>query len=85
MPVEPLQKPKARYRVCHAVNTNGTTWLRESDLVFLNKKPIVVFSWAKGADGEAPEVWRELNPKLLKHDRAAGPYRYEGEIPDPRS
>ena len=75
---------KHHYRVFHPVNSNGTTWLRESDLVFLKHKPYAIFSWQKDAEGEHPQTWIELNPKMLKHERTDGPvYRYEGEVQDP--
>lgn len=60
-------------KVCYPVNTRGTTWLRESDLVFVGRKPFVVLDSGRIA----------LNPKMLKHGRADPYYRYEGEIPDP--
>jgi hypothetical protein len=83
-----LQWPKKvqqRFRVCHPINTDGSTWLKESDLVFIQKHPVAVLNWAPGKDGQEPEIWLELNPKLLKHDRSDPEhYRYEGEVPDPR-
>jgi hypothetical protein len=83
-----FQWPKhvqARFRVCHPMNTGGSTWLAESDLVFVRKHPIAVLKWSPGKEGQVPDVWLELNPKMLKHD-ASDPvhYRYEGEINDPR-
>jgi hypothetical protein len=30
-----------------------------------------------------PDVWIPLNKKMLKHDRKAPVYRYEGEVRDP--
>lgn len=67
-----------RFHVLHAMNTAGTTWLRESDLVFIEKRPYAVIATDR-------EVLIELNPKMLKHDRPDDPlYRYEGEIQDPR-
>ena len=66
--------------VFHPINTRGTTWLKESDLVFKNKRPYAVLN-----GGDEPEVLIELNRKLLSHDRPDDPvYRYEGEITDPR-
>ena len=66
--------------VCHPVNTDGTTWLRESDLVFVKKTPYAVLSWTHGE----PEVYIELKPKLLHHDRGnSADWRYEGEVADP--
>ena len=83
MPTWP-QDLKHHYRVLHPINTHGTTWLRESDLVFLKQRPYAVLSWEKKEDGEMPLQWCELNPKMLKHDPNAGPvYRYEGELQDP--
>jgi hypothetical protein len=76
---------KPHLRVCHPINTRGTTWLRESDLVFLNRRPYAVLSWSEGEHGEVSAVFCELRRGLLKHDPGAGPvYRYEGEIRDPR-
>lgn len=69
---------QTRFHVFHAINTAGTTWLRESDLVFIEKRPYAVIRTDR-------EVLIELNPKMLKHDRPDDPvYRYEGEIEDPR-
>ena len=71
-------------RVCHPANTAGTTWLRESDLVFIEKQPYAVFHWQHGRSGDVPDQYLELNPKLLKHDETEAPmYRYEGELPSP--
>ena len=79
------QKQEPKLVVCHPMNSHGTTWLKESDLVFKGTKPIVVFEWAPGKDGVEPKVWKELNRKLLHHDRSDRiHYRYEGEIPDPK-
>ena len=75
---------KHHYRVFYPVNTQGTTWLRESDLVFMDHKPYAVLSWSQDQKGEHPQTWIELNPKMLKHDLQDGPvYRYEGEVQDP--
>lgn len=75
---------KPQFRVCHPINTHGTTWLRESDLVFVKRRPYAVLSWSHDQQGDHPDLWLELNPKMLKHDRSAGPvYRYEGELEDP--
>jgi len=71
--------------VIHPVNTEGTTWLRESDLVFVNKRPYAVLKWAHGERGDVPEVYIELKPKLLKHEPHDPAYRYEAEVPDPTS
>jgi hypothetical protein len=68
-----------RFHVLHTMNTAGTTWLRESDLVFIEQRPYAVIATDR-------EVLIELNPKMLKHDRPDDPlYLYEGEIKDPRS
>ncbi len=72
------QSSQHRFHVFHPMNTAGTTWLRESDLVFIKKRPYAVIATDR-------EILVELNPKMLKHDRPNDPnYRYEGEIPDPR-
>jgi hypothetical protein len=77
MPSKQHEKPQPRYHVFHPMNTAGTTWLRESDLVFIKKRPYAVIETDR-------EVLIELNPKMLKHDRQAGDvYRYEGELQDP--
>ena len=66
--------------VFHPINTRGTTWLRQSGLVFKNKRPYAVLTKDRG------EVLVELNRKLLTHDRPNDTiYRYEGEIEDPRT
>lgn len=66
--------------VFHAINTRGTTWLKESALVFKNNRPYAVLN-----GGDEPEVLIELNRKLLSHDRPEDTvYRYEGELQDPR-
>jgi hypothetical protein len=69
-----------RLHVFHPINTGGTTWLRESGLVFKDKRPYAVLN-----GGDQPEVLIELNRKLLSHDQPGDTvYRYEGEIEDPR-
>ena len=79
------EKVKPQFRVCHPINSGGTTWLRESDLVFVQKRPYAVLSWSHTDRGDVPEKFCELNRKLLKHDRPDDVfYRYEGEIRDPR-
>ena len=81
----PANRIQPRLRVTHPVNTRGTTWLKDSDLIFLNKNPVAVFAWKHEMKGDVPAVAVKLNPKLLKHDAGAGAYyRYEGEIADPR-
>jgi hypothetical protein len=78
----PAKPPQ--YRVCYPVNTDGTTWLCESDLVFVKKRPYAVLSWSKTEEGTVPEQWLPLDRRLLKHDRAEDPvFRYEGEIHEP--
>jgi len=71
---------QSHLHVFHPMNTGGTTWLKESDLVFKDKRPYAILN-----GGEEAEVLIELNRKLLSHD---GPedtvYRYEGELEDPR-
>jgi hypothetical protein len=70
-------------KVCHPTNTAGTTWLRESDLVFVKNQAYAVFHWEHRQDGDIPDQYVELDPEKLKHDtRAAEIYRYEGELPD---
>jgi hypothetical protein len=69
-----------RLHVIHPMNTGGTTWLRESGLVFRDNRPYAVLN-----SGDESEVLIELNRKLLSHDRPTDTvYRYEGEIEDPR-
>ena len=71
---------QAHLHVFHPMNTGGTTWLKESDLVFKDKRPYAVLN-----GGDEPEVLIELNRKLLSHDRPEDTvYRYEGELEDPR-
>lgn len=70
-------------KVCHPTNTAGTTWLRESDLVFVKRQAYAVFHWEHGRDGDVPDQYVELDPEKLKHDRPTDQvYRYEGELPD---
>ncbi|MBV8031247.1 MAG: hypothetical protein JO035_07035 [Betaproteobacteria bacterium] len=85
MPAWP-QSLKHEYRVFHPINSHGTTWLRESDLVFVQDRPYAILSWSHDARGDHPNTWCELNPVMLKHERTDGPvYRYEGELQDPAS
>ena len=37
------EKVKSQLRVCHPINSGGTTWLRESDLVFVHKRAVCRF------------------------------------------
>jgi len=77
------EKVKSHFRVYHPINSGGTTWLRESDLVFVHKRSYAVLSWSHTDRGDVPEMYCELNRKLLKHDRPDDLfYRYEGEIRD---
>jgi hypothetical protein len=79
MPTKSTSTPQ-RLHVFHAINTGGTTWLTESDLVFKDKTPYAVLN-----SRDEPEVMIELNRKLLSHDQPGDTvYRYEGEIEDPR-
>jgi hypothetical protein len=76
---------ESKAHVLHPVNTNGTTWLRESDLVFINKEPYAVFGW-HGQRKDIPDQFIPLNRKLLHHDQGDSTlYRYEGELTDPQS
>ena len=79
----PKGQQQAKCRVCHPTNTDGTTWLRESDLVFVKEQPFAVFQWSHGSEGDVPEVYIELKPALLAHDGDARHYRYDAELPDP--
>ncbi len=82
-----MRKSRARIQahahVLHPMNTAGSTWLKESDLIFLNKEPYAVLTW-HGDRKDIPDRFIPLNRKLLRHDRA-GHYRYEGELEDPSS
>jgi hypothetical protein len=76
-------KVLSKAHVLHPINTDGTTWLRESDLVFINKEPYAVLSW-HGDHKDVPDQFIPLNPKQLRHDHGdPSHYRYEGEIIDP--
>ena len=80
MPTKSTSSTHVHLHVFHPMNTRGTTWLKESDLVFKNKRPYAVLN-----GGDEPEVLIELNRKLLSHDRTTDTvYRYEGELEDPR-
>ena len=73
----------AKAHVLHPMNSGGTTWLKESDLVFVNKEPYAVLSW-HGNGKDIPDQYIPLNPKLLHHDHGdKARYRYDGEIIDP--
>jgi hypothetical protein len=73
-------RTQAHLHVFHPMNSGGTTWLKESDLVFKGKRPYAVLN-----GGDEPEVLIELNRKLLSHDQAEDTvYRYKGELHDPR-
>jgi hypothetical protein len=86
MPTRLPANPQPRFHVLHYINTAGTTWLRESDLVFVDKRPYAVLSWSRSKEGDVPEVVIELDSEMLKHDRPDDPvYRYEGEVQDPRT
>jgi hypothetical protein len=84
-----MQWPKQLHpkdHVLYPMNSAGTTWLRDSDLVFVKNRPYAVLSWKHEEQGEVPEVYIELKPKLLKHDQAdRSVWRYDGEVPDPTS
>jgi hypothetical protein len=83
MPAWP-ENLKHHYKAVFPMSSHGTTWLCESDLVFVKRKPYAVLSWTHDKRGEHPDRWLELNPTMLKHDPAAGAmYRYEGELQDP--
>jgi hypothetical protein len=71
------------HRVCHPVNTQGTVWLRESDLVFIQEEPYAVFHWEHGKSGDVPDQYVKLDPARLKMDGQASTYRYEGELSAP--
>ena len=74
---------QANAHVLHPMNSDGTTWLKESDLVFLNKEPYAVLSW-HGERKDIPDQYIPLNRKLLHQDRTHhGLYRYDGELDDP--
>ncbi len=76
-------KIEAKAHVLHPMNTEGTTWLKESDLVFVNNEPYAVLGW-HGERRDIPDQFIPLNKKLLHHDHGdLGHYRYEGEIDDP--
>jgi hypothetical protein len=60
--------------VLHPLNAGGSTWLTESDLVFINEEPFAV---VKGKH-------LPLNPQLLHHeDGDLSHYRYEIELKEP--
>ena len=84
MPISWPAKPP-QFKVCYPVDSHGTTWLCESDLVFVKKRPYAVLSWSHGKDGDVPDVWMPLDRRLLKHDRAEDPvFRYEGQVSEKR-
>lgn len=78
--------PGHKDHVFYPMNSSGTTWLRDSELVFVKSTPYAVLSWKRDGQGEVPEVYIELKPKLLEHERPGSPvWRYTGEVPDPTS
>lgn len=78
-------KIDSKAHVVLPINTDGTTWLRESDLVFINKEPYAVLGW-HGERKDIPDQFIPLNRRLLHHDhRDPVHYRYEGEVQDPLS
>ena len=80
MPTKSTSSTHRPLHVFHPMNTGGTTWLKESDLVFKNKRPYAILN-----GGDEAKVLIELNRRLLSHDRPSDTvYRYEGEIDDPR-
>jgi hypothetical protein len=86
MGVQWPKKLQPKDHVVCPINSAGTTWLKDSDLVFVKNKPYAVLSWSKGEQGAIPEVYIELKPKLLEHDRVdSALWRYQGEIADPTS
>jgi hypothetical protein len=80
MPTKSTTSNHLHLHVFHPMNTGGTTWLKESDLVFKDRRPYAIVN-----GGDEPEVLIELNRELLIHDRRDDTvYRYEGELKDPR-
>jgi hypothetical protein len=79
------KKLQPKDHVLFPMNSAGTTWLRDSDLVFVKKRPYAVLSWSHQEQGAVPEVYIELKPQLLKHRPDSPVWRYDGEVADPTS
>ncbi len=76
-----MQKSQQHPHVVHPMNTAGTTWLRESDLVFIERRPYAVLRWSAGKE---PDLCIPLDEQKLKHDlKDEAMYRYDGETEDP--
>ena len=83
MPMKWPDNLQTKLRVCHPLNTGGSTWLRESDLVFVKEQPYAVLHWSHEQTRDVPDLWLELKGELLKRDAPDGIYRYEVELDDP--
>jgi hypothetical protein len=83
MPMKWPENLHPQSRVCHPVNTKGTTWLRESDLVFVKDRPYAVLHWSHEQTGDVPDSWLELKSEGLKRDSANGVYRYDIPLDEP--
>jgi hypothetical protein len=83
MPMKWPENLQPKSRVCHPVNTKGTTWLRESDLVFVKDRPYAVLHWSREQAGDVPDSWLELKSEALKRDAPDGIYRYEVPLDEP--
>ena len=83
MPMKWPEKLQSQHRVCHPVTTGGNTWLRESDLVFVQERPYAVLHWSHEQAGDVPDIWLELKSEALKRDAPDGVYRYDVPLDEP--
>jgi hypothetical protein len=74
------------YRVLHTLQIGDVHHIVESDLIFRDGSPTVVFEWGGPEDHQYPAVTLELDLELLS-DSAGRPgyFDYSGQIVDPRS
>ena len=75
------------YRVTHTLSMGTASHVCESDLIFLEGKPIVVLEWGDkpGSPEQYPMVTLPLDPAFLEETKPDGYFIYSGQLADPRS
>lgn len=57
----------------------------ETDMIFVDGVPTLVFEWETTPDGESPVATAQLDPKYLhKFEFGSADYLYEFPVEDPR-
>jgi len=73
------------YRVTHFMRSHGQRWACESDLIFVDGRPVLVVEWTPPDGRDPPVVTAPLDPARLQElPTRFGHFLYDDDVEDPR-